>query len=436
MDDRRTEAACLLETGALYRERVGLVPSGGRGDPVFAGVKHGAFSLYFGDAPIYHFDLEGRWQRAYLDGLHYLKGLDAEVHELARVREGANLVLRRRQLSVGEAADLDARIRLVSLDIVAGLAEGRFRRQEPPVARALPLGNDELHELLERIARWDATAWIAHRGRYTGTYGPLPFLPPECQNAVVLQATLGHSGGRTFGLATPHEPYFRSHDEFARHIREVVALWGRRLLQSRIIFLSGDHLLQQPLKDIEKYLDAIRQAFPVRSPVEARGVRFVGIHALSDDFSGRGLGAGGWSRIAERGLTRVSLGVESGAPVVRSAYGKDWEDDELRSTVSDLKTAGLGVSVLALVGAGGIERSDEHVEATARLIGSLELGQGDFVFLLDENEIHSPGLSPPGATHLNRIDWLDQQRRMREAMASLKKRGVKVLPYTIEKQWT
>ena len=114
--DHRTEAACLLETGALYRKRIGLERTAGDGDPTFAGFKHGAFSLYFGDEPIYHFDLEGRWQRAYIEGIHYLKGLDAEVHAIDRVREGANLVLHRRKLSFGEAGDLDARIRSVALD--------------------------------------------------------------------------------------------------------------------------------------------------------------------------------------------------------------------------------------------------------------------------------------------------------------------------------
>ena len=68
------------------------------GDPIFAGFKQGAFSLYFGDAPIYHFDLEGRWQRAFVDGTHYLKGLDATVHAIDRVREGPNLVLKRQNV--------------------------------------------------------------------------------------------------------------------------------------------------------------------------------------------------------------------------------------------------------------------------------------------------------------------------------------------------
>src|SRR5215472_15048050 len=155
MEQQRTEAACLLETGALYQRRIGLQPSDGSVDLVFAGFKQGAFSLYFGDAPIYHFDLEGRWQRAFLEGLHYLKGLDADVHEIDRVREGPSLVLRRRKLSFGEAADLDARIRSVALDLIAGLACGRFGRHEPPRGKAQPLRNDELRDFLDCIARWD-----------------------------------------------------------------------------------------------------------------------------------------------------------------------------------------------------------------------------------------------------------------------------------------
>ena len=48
------------------------------------------------------------------------------------------------------------------------------------------------------------------------------------------------------------------------------------------------------------------------------------------------------------------------------------------------------MSVLTLVGAGGVERAEPHVERTVRLIESLELGAGDFVFL-DEKEIHESG---------------------------------------------
>src|SRR5690349_20156876 len=113
----QTEAACLLQSGALYTRRAGFEGHESTTSPVFLGVKHGAFSLYFGDAPIYHFDLEGRWQRAYVDGTHYPKGLDTAVRSVDREREGANLVLKRRTLSYAESADLDASIRQVAIDL-------------------------------------------------------------------------------------------------------------------------------------------------------------------------------------------------------------------------------------------------------------------------------------------------------------------------------
>ncbi len=95
-----TEAALLFDTGVLYGKRGMLRPE--HGDGIFVGFKPGAFSVYFGDAPIFHCDREGRWQRAFVDGLHYLKTLDGSVRTIDRVREGANMVLHRRTLDAAE----------------------------------------------------------------------------------------------------------------------------------------------------------------------------------------------------------------------------------------------------------------------------------------------------------------------------------------------
>jgi hypothetical protein len=433
--DHRTEAACLLETGALYRRRIALETATGHGEPIFAGFKRGAFSLYFGDEPIYHFDLEGRWQRAFEEGVHYLKGLDGDIHAVDRVREGPNLVLRRRKLDAVEAIDLDARIRAVALDMMAGLRDGRFRRSEPPPNKAQPLSNEEVHGFLECVSNWDCSAWLAHSARYRETYGPLPFLPPECQNAVVLQATLGHAEGRTFGLSPAAEHRVRSTSEFARHVHDVSGLWGRRLQQSRTIFLAGGDTLHRPIEQVEAYLDALGRTFPIRNQDDGED-RCFGVHAFLDDFRGFRSGREGWIRLAERRLIRVSLGVESGDPQVRAIYGKTWDDAALRATVADLKSAGLGISVLTLVGAGGVELAEAHLEHTTRLIESLDVADGDFVILLDENEVRDSTVKPTGLTLLSRADWSEQQQRFKEALAPLKSRGIKVLPYTLEKQWT
>ncbi|MGP0068971.1 MAG: hypothetical protein ACLQGP_35895 [Isosphaeraceae bacterium] len=435
-----TEAACLLNQGALYRKRIGLEPVGAIGDPIFAGFKQGAFSLYFGDAPIYHFDLEGRWQRAFLEGVHYLKGLDGEIHAVDRVREGPNLVLHRRRLGYEEASQVDGGIRDVALKLQADLGSGALRFLEPPTGKAQPLDRDELDDFLERIGRWDGATWFAHRERYLGTYGPLPFLPPDCLNAIVLQATLGHAGGHSFGLGRSAEYYVRSGTEFEQHAREVAALWGRRLAQTRVAFLAGSDVLRRPVGDVAAYLDAVKMAFPLQpadaTEADSSAPRIEGIHAFLDDFTPPLPDRSAWSQFAAGGLVRLSLGVESGDPTIRAVYGKHWADEEFRTCVADIKAAGLAVSLMTLVGAGGVDRAESHVRETSALIQTLDLRAGDHVFLIDEDEVRDTHSNEPGVTFLEGIARAEQQKQFKEQLNPLRKRGVKVLAYTLEKQWT
>jgi hypothetical protein len=441
----RTEAACLLEQGATYRRRIGLQPRIAQAEPVFAGFKPGAFSLYFGDAPIYHFDLEGRWQRAFVEGTHFLKGLDACVQTIDRVRQGPSLVLKRRTLADLEAADFDARVRSMALGLIASLDAGQLARVNPPSSKAQPLDSDELREFLERISRWDQTLWLAHRERYRSIYGPLPFLPPECQNGVVLQATLGQSGRFGTGCPTPHEPWARSVSEFERHARDVAALWGRRLTQSRVVVLAGSDVLHRPAEDVAGYLNAASNVFSIKTATQPGTEaeqsastesthRLEGIHAVLDDFDASLHARKSWADYAARGLSRVSLLIESGDPGVRARYLKTWRDNDLRATFAGLNAAGLGASVLTLVGAGGVEGAGAHLARTAPLFTSLDLGPGDFVFLLDENELCDPEWAPGGVIALQEPGWSQAQTSLMESLAPLKKRGVKVLAYTLEKQ--
>ena len=440
-----SEAACLIEQGATYRRRVGLKPLRETGEPTFAGFKTGAFAIYFGDAPFYHFDLEGRWQRAFVDGTHFLKALDGTVQSIDRVREGPNLVLKRTTLASAESTDFDLRVRSMALALFEDLGAGKLGRVEPSSPGATALASDELRDFLERIARWDAAAWLAHRGRYSATYGPMPFLPPECLNAVVLQATLGHAAQFASGRTPSAEPCKRSTAEFEQHAREVAALWGRRLLQSRTVFLAGGDVLLLPAEDVKDYLTAIGGVFPIEPTVQKHrrdraadagdmSTRFDGVHVFLDEFVPGRPPRGAWNEFAALGLNRVSIGVASGDSEIRARHHQQWTNEDLRAAFADLKAAGIGASVLTLVGAGGLDRSASHVKETVALIESLDLAPGDFVFLLDENELHDPLILPRSLTPLLGSAWQEQQSKLKEALGSLKQRKVKVLPYTMEKQ--
>ncbi|MFO0907968.1 MAG: hypothetical protein U0794_06335 [Isosphaeraceae bacterium] len=435
----QTEAACLLDAGALYGTRLLLKPR--EGDPIFAGFKSGAFSLYYGDAPIFHFDLEGRWQRVYVHGRHYLKGLDSTIQAIDREREGKHLTLHRRTLGFVEGGELDDLIRATALDLLAELASGRFEAIDPPPkARALSI--DELVGFLERISSWNAAAWFSHRERFLATYrGHLPLLPPDCTAPVVLQATCGSETGSVFGGAVDPTPFeSRTVEEFESHAKSVARLLGRRVAQCKQIVLAGADVLRRPTGDVAGYLQAALREFPAelgstpRQPDKSDDARarLDGVHAFLDRLDDPGKNAVDWRTLATHGLVRVTLGIESGDPDVRAAYGKTWNSDDLIRLVQNLKAASIGVGVLLLVGAGGVARDDEaHAAATADLVNALPLGAGDLVSLLDAHELsQGRNAAEPvsGERYAARLDDL----RMR--LAPLRERQAKVAPYLLSKQ--
>ena len=65
---------------------------------------------------------------------------------------------------------------------------------------------------------------------------------------------------------------------------------------------------------------------------------------------------------------------------------------------------------------------------------SLDLRPGDFVFLLDANELRDPDNVPSFLSPLSPSAHHEEQTKLQDALAPLKARKVKVLPYTLEKQ--
>ncbi len=433
----QTEAACLLHTGALYPLRLGLRPASG--DDIFLGVKPGAVSIYFGDAPIYHFDLDGRWQRAFVDGVHFLKGLDTAVHAIDRVREGENLVLRRRTLGFARTTDLDDQIRSVAMELSEGLTSTLSTLDPPGDTR--PISIEQARDLLDRIALWDSARWFAHRERYLSTYGPIPFLPPDTPSPVVLQATLGHVRGPGFGGEPPAEYYERSPDEFRDHTRDVARLLGRRALQCRQVFLAGSDALRRGADAVMAALGAAAEVFPIHPGPRprARDVDVLdtapsldGFHAFLHEFDRPPFSAEAWLELQSRHFRKLIVGIESGSERVRRLYGRD-DGDRLGDWVASCP---VGLGVVVVVGAGGREGEDDHVGATVDLVESLPIPPGSLVSLVDADELDTRPAGERGFTPLDPTAMGMQREEMKARLSAvLSPRKVKVTTYSTEKRW-
>ncbi len=439
-----TEAACLLKSGAAFARRAALVGADGR--MVFAGTKPGAFALYFDDEPFYHIDLDGRWQRAYIAGTHYLKSLDGVVHALDRVREAGQMVLHRRRLPFAEAADLDASVRSMAIELTASLDTAQLTWQPPP--EGVPLDIPSLRSLLDLVCDHDAAACFRDQEAFRAAYGPgpLPFFPPSCPQPVLLRATVPSDLAGCWALG-PQAATVRSTSEFAEHARDVAKALGRRVAQARGLVLTGGDALRQPAAPVLSWLETATFLFPLaetsrRPSITERSEHDAlldGIYAFLDSPVTPHT-AQDWTALASAGLRHVDIGVVSGAEPVRRVHGADWAGADLHQLVSMLHDAGIGVGLVVVYGCGGTEDAEAHLAGTLDLLLHLPLRAGDILYLVDLDELAGDEgadgfLRSCGRTPLDASAREKQLQELREGLKPLRaERKVKVVPYTLEKQ--
>jgi hypothetical protein len=104
------------------------------------------------------------------------------------------------------------------------------------------------------------------------------------------------------------------------------------------------------------------------------------IHAFLDGFTGSRKTASEYAPLGMLGLKRVSIGMESGHDPLLTFVQKPSSAADIVATVTELKQAGIAVSVIVLVGLGGDRFAAGHVADTVALLNRLPLGSGDIVY--------------------------------------------------------
>lgn len=347
------------EVGSAYRDLLVLAD----GELALARKDH-LLSLFVGREDLVHFDLEGRLHRGWLGGSSFQRGLDGRVRQVSITRDGAE-----RSLSIQVLPDAD-------VDRVLERVGELVRR----VATALPAGADaDLAEPLRRaVAQLGAAARTAEAARYRAVYQPIPILPPDQSRALVLQLTSGCSWNRctfchlyrdvSFSLKTP--------DALRAHVRGVLGLLGRALPLRRGVFLGQANALVVAQDKLLPLLDVVRDELASAGAPAS----LASMSAFIDAFSRR-KSVAELAELRARGLTGVSLGLESGSDEVLATLGKPAESAAAVELAGSLHAAGVGLGVIVLVGAGGKRLAARHVEETVDVIARMQLGRGDRVYL-------------------------------------------------------
>lgn len=188
------------------------------------------------------------------------------------------------------------------------------------------------------------------------TYVEPVYRPPSEADSLILQVTVGCSWNRCTYCAMYRDREFR-----VRPVAEVVAevaaaaAWADGV---RRVFLADGDALAAPPEALAAVLEAVREHLPE--------VRRVGAYA--DSRSILRLGAGGLAELAGRGLGIVYFGPETGDPETLRTVRKGATVERQLEACRAVRSAGLKLSLMVLLGLAGVAGSRRHAEATGRFL--------------------------------------------------------------------
>ncbi len=205
-------------------------------------------------------------------------------------------------------------------------------------------------------SNWRAGCYNAPM-RYEGTI----YRPPSEADAYILQATIGCSWNAcTYCDMYRLKPFrVRALDETLADVERARERLGARV--EKVFVADGDALVLD-LAQWEAILEACRAAFPRLRRVSAYATARNLLEKSPDELA----------RLREGGLRLLYIGPESGDDVTLKRIAKGATFADHVAAAERARQAGIALSAIFLLGAGGVERSAEHAAASARLATEMD----------------------------------------------------------------
>ncbi len=186
------------------------------------------------------------------------------------------------------------------------------------------------------------------------------YRPPSEADSLILQATLGCSWNRCTFCAMYRDKQFR-----VRKLEELeseIAWYAEQFGSPRKVFLADGDALMAKASFLEALLERLRATWP--------DLRRVSCYASPQALAVRTVEE--MERMRGLGLTLYYLGIESGDDQVLEELDKGVDGAEMTRVANKAHEAGVKLSTMILLGAGGRARSREHAEASARVVNAIQ----------------------------------------------------------------
>ncbi len=187
------------------------------------------------------------------------------------------------------------------------------------------------------------------------------YRPPSEAYSYILQATIGCSWNHCTYCDMYGAKRFRVRalDETLTDLRDAGGAHGGHV--EKVFVADGDALVLD-LEHWEAILAACREAFPRLRRVSAYATAMNINEKSSEELR----------RLRELGLELLYVGPETGDDETLKRIAKGATFGDHVEAARRAREAGIALSTIFLLGAGGVARSEEHAEASARLISEMD----------------------------------------------------------------
>lgn len=184
--------------------------------------------------------------------------------------------------------------------------------------------------------------------------------PPSEANSLILQATIGCSYNRcTFCAMYRRSKFrFRELDELQEDMNLAKEYMGDRV--QRVFLADGDALIMKTER-LKELLGMIQNTFP--------NLKRVGTYATPQALLKKSVEE--LQELKELKLSMLYLGVESGSAEVLKRLKKGVDPEKMIRAGRRATDAGVKLSTMIILGAGGTELKEEHARESARVLNGI-----------------------------------------------------------------
>lgn len=315
------------------------------------------------ETQVFSFDKSGRLWTALVKKISYRRGLNGNI--VAKWSSGKE-VLHRKWL---DRLDQEWLLNLAHQSISILMNEMNFYK-----ASFSPLIETTTILELSKLAEISRDFYKNDVANYHSVYKPVGILPPDQYISVVLQLTEGCSFNKcTFCSFYRDRPFrIKSPDDFDQHIVKVKNFLGNGLSLRRTIFLGDANALVVPIRKLIPLMENIHNHLDVE--------KLGGIFAFLDGFSGERKSSWDYKKLRDLGMNKIYIGLESGNNQLLKFLNKPGTAQDALNAVLTIKSSGISVGIIVLLGAGGKQYEANHIADTIDIINQMGLDADDLVY--------------------------------------------------------